>query len=134
MRASAQVTAPGAKTGVRRRGRAGMDAAVGTKTAYIERGSPSENCYIESFNARLRDELLNGEIFYSLREAQIVIRELATPLQQDEAPRLTWIQAISAGGVRAFASVAAADGTTDARSGLSVARCKTLPFFLLKLS
>jgi transposase InsO family protein len=47
--------------------------AVGAKTAYIERGSPWENGYIESFNARLRDELLNGEIFYSLREAQIVV-------------------------------------------------------------
>ena len=40
---------------------------------HIERGSPWENGYIESFNARLRDELLNGEIFYALREAQIVI-------------------------------------------------------------
>src|SRR5262245_14219075 len=48
-------------------------ASVGTKTAYIERGSPWENGYIESFNARLRDELLNGEIFYTSREAQIVI-------------------------------------------------------------
>jgi transposase InsO family protein len=47
--------------------------AVGIKTTYIERGSPWENGYIESFNARLRDELLDGEIFYSLREAQIVI-------------------------------------------------------------
>ena len=47
--------------------------AVGTKTAYIERGSPLENGYIESFNARLRDEFLNGETFHSLREAQIVI-------------------------------------------------------------
>src|SRR6266705_3113440 len=47
--------------------------AVGAKTAYIERGSPWENGYVESFNARLRDERLNGEIFYSLREAQIVI-------------------------------------------------------------
>jgi putative transposase len=47
-------------------------AAVGAKTAYIERGSPWENGYIESFNARLRDELLNREIFYTLREAQIV--------------------------------------------------------------
>jgi len=47
--------------------------AVGAKTAYIERGSPWENGYMESFNARLRDELLNGEIFYSLREARIVI-------------------------------------------------------------
>ena len=45
----------------------------GAKTAYIEPGSPSENGYIESFNARLRDELLNGEIFYTLREAKIVI-------------------------------------------------------------
>jgi putative transposase len=48
-------------------------AAVGAKTAYIAPGSPWENGYIESFNARLRDELLNGEIFYSLREAQIII-------------------------------------------------------------
>jgi transposase InsO family protein len=47
--------------------------AVGAKTAYIERGSPWENGFIESFNARLRDELLNGEIFYSLNEARIVI-------------------------------------------------------------
>ena len=42
-----------------------------SQTAYW--GSPWENGYIESFNARLRDELLNGEIFYTLREAQIVI-------------------------------------------------------------
>lgn len=48
-------------------------AAVGAQTAYIEPGSPWENGYVESFNARLRDELLNGEIFYSLREAQIII-------------------------------------------------------------
>lgn len=48
-------------------------ATVGSKTAYIEPGSPWENGYVESFNARLRDELLNGEIFYSLREAQIII-------------------------------------------------------------
>ena len=48
-------------------------AAVGAKTAYIARGSPWENGFVESFNARLRDELLDGEIFYSLREAQIII-------------------------------------------------------------
>ena len=46
---------------------------VGAKTAYIEPGSPWENGYVESFNARLRDELLNGEIFYTLHEAQVVI-------------------------------------------------------------
>ena len=56
-------------------------AAVGAKTAYIERGSPWENGYIESFNARLRDELLDGEIFYSLREARDRHRELAATLQ-----------------------------------------------------
>jgi len=49
--------------------------AVGAETAYIEPGSPWENGYCESFNARLRDELLNGEIFYSLKEAQIVINQ-----------------------------------------------------------
>jgi transposase InsO family protein len=48
-------------------------AAVGARTAYIAPGSPWENGYVESFNARLRDELLDGEIFYTLREAQIVI-------------------------------------------------------------
>jgi transposase InsO family protein len=47
--------------------------AVGAQTTYIAPGSPWENGYIESFNARLRDELLNGEIFYSLKEAQIII-------------------------------------------------------------
>jgi len=47
--------------------------AVGAKTAYIAPGSPWENGYVESFNARMRDELLNGELFYSLREAQIII-------------------------------------------------------------
>ena len=47
--------------------------AVGAKTAYIAPGSPWENGFVESFNARLRDELLDGEIFYSLREAQVVI-------------------------------------------------------------
>ena len=48
-------------------------SAVGAKTAYIAPGSPWENGFIESFNARLRDELLDGEIFYSLKEAKVVI-------------------------------------------------------------
>ena len=50
-------------------------AAVGARTAYIEPGSSWENGYCESFNARFRDELLNGEIFYCLREAQILIEQ-----------------------------------------------------------
>jgi putative transposase len=46
---------------------------VGVKTLYIEPGSPWENGYNESFNGKLRDELLNGEIFYTLKEAQILV-------------------------------------------------------------
>lgn len=49
--------------------------SLGTGTLYIEPGSPWENGYCESFNGKLRDECLNGEIFYSLREAQIVIEQ-----------------------------------------------------------
>jgi putative transposase len=52
--------------------------AVGAKTAFITSGSPWENSYCESCNARFRDELLNGEVFYTLREAQILI-ERTTP-------------------------------------------------------
>ena len=48
-------------------------AAVGAKTACIEPDSPWENGYCESFNSKLRDELLNGEIFFSLAEAQALI-------------------------------------------------------------
>ena len=48
--------------------------AVGVETAYIEPGSPSQNGCCECFNARLRDEVLNGEISYSLRDAQILIK------------------------------------------------------------
>jgi len=50
-------------------------ARTGTKTLYIEPGSPWENGYCESFNSKLRDEFLNGEIFYSIKE----LRMLDTP-------------------------------------------------------
>ncbi len=46
-------------------------AAGGAKAAFIEPGSPWENGYCQSFDARSRDEPLNGEFFYSLREAQM---------------------------------------------------------------
>lgn len=48
---------------------------LGIHTLFIEPGSPWENGYNESFNGRFRDELLNGEIFYSLKEARIVIEQ-----------------------------------------------------------
>jgi putative transposase len=47
-------------------------ADIGTKTLCIEPGSPWENGYCESFNSKLRDEFLNGEIFYSLKEVQVL--------------------------------------------------------------
>ena len=46
---------------------------VGVKTLFIEPGSPWENGYNESFNGKLRDELLNREIFNTLFEAQVLI-------------------------------------------------------------
>jgi transposase InsO family protein len=48
---------------------------VGVKTLFIEPGSPWENGYIESFNGKLRDELLNLEIFTTLEEAKVLIEQ-----------------------------------------------------------
>ena len=45
---------------------------TGAKTLYIEPGSPWENGYCESFNSKLRDEFLNGEIFYSMKELRVL--------------------------------------------------------------
>ena len=45
---------------------------MGAKTLYIEPGSPWENGYVDSFNGKLRDELLDREIFYTLHEVQIL--------------------------------------------------------------
>ena len=45
---------------------------LGVETLFIEPGSPWENGYIESFNGKLRDELLNGEIFTTLEEAKVL--------------------------------------------------------------
>ena len=46
-----------------------------TTTLFIEPGSPWENGYVESFNGKLRDELLSGELFNALREAQILVAD-----------------------------------------------------------
>lgn len=50
-------------------------SGIGVKTAYIKPGSPWENGFCESFNGTFRDNLLNGELFYSLKEARVVIGE-----------------------------------------------------------
>ena len=48
---------------------------LGVSTLFIEPGSPWENGYNESFNGKLRDELLNGEIFYTLDEAKVLVEQ-----------------------------------------------------------
>jgi putative transposase len=48
-------------------------AAQGVKTAFIEKGSPQQNAFVERFNGTMRDEVLNGEEFDSLLEARVVI-------------------------------------------------------------
>ena len=50
-----------------------MVTRLGVKILFVEPGSPWENGYNESFNGKLRDELLNGEIFTNLLEAQVLI-------------------------------------------------------------
>ena len=47
--------------------------ATGARTLYIAPGSPWENGYCESFNSKLRDEFLNGEIFYSIKELRVLV-------------------------------------------------------------
>jgi putative transposase len=53
----------------------GWITGIGAKTAYIEPGSPWENGYVESFNGKLRDELLNMEVFNTLLEARVLIEQ-----------------------------------------------------------
>ena len=50
-------------------------AQVGVNTLFIEPGSPWENGYLESFNGKLRDELLNREVFTTLLEARVLIEQ-----------------------------------------------------------
>lgn len=67
----------------------GVPQHMGTRTACIEPGSPWENSYCESFNGRLRDELLIGEIFHTLKEARVAIEHWRTHFntrRQNSAP------------------------------------------------
>jgi hypothetical protein len=63
-------------------------SALGSKTAHIEPGSPWENGFVESFNARLRDGLLSEEIFHSLPKAETV-SETTAVLSVESPLRLT---------------------------------------------
>ena len=53
----------------------GWIGGVGARTAFIEPGSPWENGYVESFNGKLRNELLNAEVFNTLLEARVLIEQ-----------------------------------------------------------
>ena len=61
---------------------------VGVRTLYIEPGRPWENGYIESFNGKLSDELLDGEIFDTLLEAKVLIERYRVPVQHRAAAQL----------------------------------------------
>ena len=69
---------------------------LGVGTLLIEPGSPWENGYVESFNGKLRDELLNGEVFYTLKEAQVLNPEVAAGLQPPQTPQRAGLPAASA--------------------------------------
>jgi putative transposase len=75
-------------------------AAVGLKTVYIEPGSPRENGYCELFNGKFRNELLNCEIFYSLKEAQVLIEAWRRHYKRSTA-LIVWIPAASPADLRA---------------------------------
>ena len=76
-------------------------ARVGVKTLYIEPGSPWENGYNESFNGKLRDELLNGEIFYSLQGGPGADRAMAAALQHGQTTQCAGLQTPGASDHRA---------------------------------
>ncbi len=87
---------------------------VGVKTLFIEPGSPWENGYVESFNGKLRDELLNGEIFYTLKEAKVLIerrRVHYNTVRPHSAARISTA------------------GTGDDCAGISRERCPRTPGF-----
>jgi putative transposase len=74
-------------------------AGAGAKTAYIEPGSPWENGYSESFNSKLRDEFLNGELFYSIKEVRVLAERWRVHYNTVRATLLTWLQTTGAGGL-----------------------------------
>ena len=70
---------------------------IGVKTLYIQPGSPWENGYNESFNGKLRDELLDREIFYTLQGSEGVNRAVEATLQQGSTSQCSWLSSTGAG-------------------------------------
>ena len=101
-------------------------SAVGAKTAYIAPGSPWENGYVESFNARLRDELLDGDLLHSPRGADCH-RELAPSLQCRPAPCSPRLQGTGPRGVRASSRRMAGSATPTGSAGHATRGAPTKP-------
>ena len=72
--------------------------AIGVRTLYIEPGSPWENGYVESFNGKLRDELLNREVYETLREAQVLTQRWRREYNQVRPHSAFAYRASGAGG------------------------------------
>ena len=64
---------------------------LGVGTLFIEPGSPWENGYVESFNGKLRDELLNREIFTTLTEAKVLIENWRRGVQRASGRTVRWV-------------------------------------------
>jgi transposase InsO family protein len=75
---------------------------LGVQTLFIEPGSPWENGYNESFNGKFRDERLNGEIFYTLQEAQVLIEEWRLEYKHSQAAQFI---EVSSSGTRGMAAL-----------------------------
>ena len=71
---------------------------IGVEWHYIAPGKPMQNGYVESFNGRMRDELLNETLFLSLAHARVEIAALGRGLQSGETTLIPWIR--NTGGVR----------------------------------
>ena len=91
-------------------------ARLGVQTLYIEPGSPWENGYNESFNGKLRDEFLNGEIFYTLPEAVVLVEQWRPAVQYRSTPQRLRRASPGTRDDQTFALVpqyASASGTAD---------------------
>ena len=71
---------------------------IGVKTLYIQPGSPWENGYNESFNGKLRDELLDREIFYTLQEAKVLIEQWRRHYNRVRTSQCSWLSSTGTGG------------------------------------
>jgi transposase InsO family protein len=84
----------------------------GVTPAFVEKGSPQQNCYVERFNGTMRDELLDGELFHSVAEARVVISTWVEGYNNDRPHRGLKMQTPAA-----FAREAKKRLTTSSREG-----------------